>query len=140
VVTFLPLLFTRVIGFKVHIQIFIQSRNMPATPQPPYHRWGVRFTNDPIHNLSYLQTEHDEDVTIAYRGELFLNENLDEMYYVDSTGVARRFGDRAAVPFSRISFTGLREFANDTAAAAATPPVAIGGMYRTGNALKVRLV
>lgn len=113
---------------------------MPATPEPPYHRWGVRFTNDNTHNLAYLQTQHNEDPTSAYRGELFLNEALDEMYYVDSAGVARRFGDRAAVPFSRISFTGLREFADDTAAAAATPPVAIGGMYRTGSVLKVRVV
>lgn len=113
---------------------------MPATPQPPYHRWGVRFTNDTTHNLAYLQTRHDEDATNAYRGELFLNEALDEMYYVDSTGVARRFGDRAAVPFSQISFTGLREFADDTAAAAATPPVVVGGMYRTGSVLKVRVV
>lgn len=113
---------------------------MPATPQPPYHRWGVRFTSDTTHNLAYLQTQHDEDATNAYRGEFFLNEPLDEMYYVDSTGVARRFGDRAAVPFSRISFTGLREFADDTAAAAATPPVAIGGMYRTGSTLKIRVV
>ncbi len=113
---------------------------MPATPQPPYHRWGVRFTDDTAHNLAYLQAQHDEDEELAYRGELFLNEAIDEMYYVDSTGIARRFGDRAAVPFSRISFTGLREFASDTAAAAATPPVPVGGMYRTGNVLKVRVV
>lgn len=113
---------------------------MPATPQPPYHRWGVRFTSDTTHNLSYLQIEHDEAADSAYRGEFFLNEPLDELYYVDSTGVARRFGDRAAVPFSRISFTGLREFTSDTTAAAATPPVAIGGMYRTGNSLKIRVV
>lgn len=113
---------------------------MPATPQPPYHRWGVRFTSDTTHNLSYLQTEHDEATDFAYRGEFFLNEALDELYYVDSTGVARRFGDRTTVPFSRINFTGLREFTNDTTAAAATPPVAIGGMYRTGNALKIRVV
>lgn len=113
---------------------------MPATPEPPYHRWGVRFTNDSTHNLAYLQLQHDEDPTSAYRGELFLNEALDEVYYVDSTGVARRLGDRATVPLSRISFTGLREFADDTAAATATPPVAIGGMYRTGSVLKIRVV
>jgi hypothetical protein len=121
-------------------KLLIQSRNMPATPQPPYHRWGVRFTSDTARNLPYLQTEHDEAADFAYRGELFLNEALDEMYYVDSAGTARRFGDRAAVPFSRISFTGLREFTSDTTAAAATPPVAIGGMYRTGNVLKIRVV
>ena len=62
------------------------------------------------------------------------------MYYIDVTGVARRFGDRALVPFSQISFTGLREFADDTAAAAATPAIPVGGMYRTGSLLKVRVV
>lgn len=113
---------------------------MPATPEPPFHRFGIRFTSDPTHNLDYLQIEHDEDEKNAYRGELFLNESLDEMYYVDAGGVARRFGDRVFVPFSRISFTGLREFADDTAAASATPPVSIGGMYRTGSVLKVRVV
>jgi hypothetical protein len=113
---------------------------MPATPQPPFHRWGVRFTSDTTHNLSYIQTQHNENSSNTYRGELFLNEALDEIYYVDSTGVARRFGDRASVPFSRISFTGLREFVDDAAAAAATPPVVVGGMYRTGSVLKVRIV
>ena len=39
---------------------------MPATPQRPYHRWGVRFTSDTTHNLAYLQTQHDEDATNAY--------------------------------------------------------------------------
>jgi hypothetical protein len=113
---------------------------MPATPTPPFHRFGIRFTSDLTHNLSYLQLQHTEDEDAAYRGELFLNEVLDEMYYIDATGIARRFGDRALVPFSRISFTGLREFADDTAAAAATPVVPVGGMYRTGSSLKVRVV
>ena len=113
---------------------------MPATPTPPFHRFGIRFTSDPTHNLSYLQLQHTEDEDAAYRGGLFLNEVLDEVYYIDATGVARRFGDRALVPFSRISFTGLREFADDTAAAAATPAVPVGGMYRTGSLLKVRVV
>ena len=113
---------------------------MPATPQPPYHRWGVRFTDDTTHDLAHIQTLHDEDETSTFRGELFLNEALDQIYYVDSTGVARRFGDRASVSFSRLSFTGLREFTNDAEAAAATPPIVVGGMYRTGNLLKVRVV
>jgi len=113
---------------------------MPATPEPPFHRFGIRFTSDETHNLDYLQIQHDEDGKNAYRGELFLNEKLDEIYYVDADGVARRFRDRASVPFSQISFTGLREFADDIAAAAATPPVEIGGMYRTGSILKVRVV
>jgi len=113
---------------------------MPATPQPPYHRWGVRFTADPTHNLAYLQTEHDEDASFVYRGELFLNEALDQAYYVDSTGVARKLGGRDPVPFSQIDFTGLRNFTDDAAAAAASPAVPVGGMYRTGSALKVRVV
>lgn len=114
---------------------------MPATPEPPFHRWGIRFTSDETHDVEYVQTEHDNDPTTAYRGEMFLNEPLDEMYYVDATGVARRFGDRSAVPvsFSRIDFTGLREFADDLEAAAADPVVPVGGMYRTGSVLKVRV-
>jgi hypothetical protein len=115
---------------------------MPATPQPPYHRWGVRFTSDATHDEAYLQDEHDNDSSSLYRGELFLNEVLDEVYYADSTGVVRKFGDRSTIPvaFNRINFTGLREFADDTAAAAATIPVPIGGLYRTGSVLKVRVV
>jgi hypothetical protein len=112
---------------------------MPATPEPPFHRFGVRFTSDATHDLTYLQTQHDEDPTEFYRGELFLNEPLDSLYYIDSTGVVRKLGGRDPVPFSLISFTGLREFADDAAAAAATPPVAVGGMYRTGSVLKVRV-
>jgi hypothetical protein len=114
---------------------------MPATPQPPYHRWGVRFTSDATHDKAYLQTEHDNNALDFYRGELFLNEVLDEVYYADATGVVRRFGDRSEVPvaFDRIDFTGLREFADDAAAAGATTPVPIGGLYRTGSILKVRV-
>lgn len=113
---------------------------MPASPTPPFHRFGIRFTSNPTHNVQYLQTQHDEDTSNAYRGELFLNELLDEMYYVDAGGVARRFGDRAPVPFTRIDFSGLREFTDDTAAAAASPAIPVGGMYRTGSILKVRVV
>lgn len=113
---------------------------MPATPEPPFHRWGVRFTDDPTHNLSYLQTEHDEDENFAYRGELFLNEALDHAYYVDGTGIVRKLGGRDLVPFSLIDFTGLREFDDDAAASAATPAVPVGGMYRTGSTLKIRVV
>jgi hypothetical protein len=113
---------------------------MPATPTPPFHRFGIRFTSDPAHDVDYLQLQHDEDTTNAYRGELFLNEALDEMYYVDATGVARTFGTRAPVPFTQIDFTGLREFADDTEAAGATPAIPVGGMYRTGSVLKTRVV
>ena len=113
---------------------------MPASPEPPFHRFGIRFTSDPTHDQAYLQLQHDEDAANAYRGELFLNEALDEMYYVDATGVARKFGGRAPVPFSLIDFSGLREFADDTAASEASPAVPVGGMYRTGSVLKVRIV
>lgn len=112
---------------------------MPATPQPPFHRFGIRFTSDPTHDVEYLQIQHDESDNNAYRGELFLNESNDEIYYVDAGGVARRFGDRAMVPFSRIDFSGLREFANDSEASGASPAIPVGGMYRTGSILKVRV-
>ena len=115
---------------------------MPATPEPPFHRWGIRFTSDETHDVDYLQSLHDNAPTSLYRGEMFLNEPLDEVYYTDSTGVVRRFGDRSEVPvgFDRIDFTGLREFADDTAAAAATPAVPVGGLYHTSGAIKIRLV
>jgi len=113
---------------------------MPATPQPPFHRFGIRFTSDPTHDLNYLQVEHDEDTSNAYRGELFLNEALDEIYYADATGQIRKLGGRALVPFTQIDLTGLREFIDDSAAGSASPAVPVGGLYRTGSVLKVRVV
>lgn len=116
---------------------------MPATPQPPYHRWGIRFTSDPDRDVEYLQVLHDNDPSAAYRGELFLNEALDELYYTDSTGVIRRFGDRttAPIPFSRVNFSSVRTFANDLAASADPTPVPVGGIYKTPDGfLKIRLV
>ena len=114
---------------------------MPATPQPPYHRWGVRFTSDATHAKDFLQDAHDNDASSMYRGELFLNEALDEAYYVDSTGVVRILGERTniSIPFERIDFTGIREFATDFAASVANPPVPIGGLYRTESTLKIRV-
>lgn len=107
-----------------------------------YHRWGVRIASDPNRSTkdeSYLQTQYDADNTIAKAGELFLNEELETLYYVDQkTGTAKRALGR--VHFSSIDFTGLREFADDTAAAADATPVPVGGMYRTGSVLKVRVV
>ena len=115
---------------------------MPAIPEPPFHRWGIRFTADETHDAAYLQDLHDNSPTSLYRGEMFLNEPLDEIYYTDSTGVVRKFGERTAtpVPFDRIDFTGLREFADDAEAALGTPEVAVGGLYHTSGAIKIRLV
>lgn len=108
---------------------------MTVVPSP---RWGVRFTADQTHNVSYLQDLYDNDTTSAKRGELFLNEPKQELYYVGADGVARRAYE--IVGFDRIDFTGIREFANDAAAAAATPPIPIGGMYHTAGTLKVRRI
>ena len=114
---------------------------MPQLPQPPFHRSGVRFSPDETHDKDYLQTQHDNDPNSIYRGELFLSEPLDEIYYVDKDGIVRRFGDRSQIPvsFDRIDFTGLREFADDAEAAGDATPVPIGGLYRTGSVLKIRI-
>ena len=77
---------------------------------------------------------------MAKRGELFLNEPLEEMYYVDGQGVARRLGSSSIVPFTQINFTGIREFDNDEDASNAVPPVPVGGLYHTEGILRVRLV
>lgn len=107
-----------------------------------YHRWGVRIAADPNRETkdeTYLQTQYDADNTVAKAGELFLNEELETLYYVDQQdNTAKRV--LGSVPFSKIDFTGLREFDDDAAAAAASPAVPVGGMYRTGSVLKVRVV
>jgi hypothetical protein len=109
---------------------------MTTQPSP---RWGVRFTADPTHNLQYVQDLYDNDASAAKRGELFVNEPLNQLYYVGGDGVAKRIGSDDVVPFAQIDFTGIREFADDAAAAAATPPLAVGGLYRTGSILKIRV-
>ncbi len=86
-----------------------------------------------------MQSLYDDDAANVKRGELFLNEPGGQIFYVGADGVARRLGEQDVIPFGQIDFTGLREFADDTAAASATPPVPIGGMYRTGSVLKVRI-
>lgn len=106
----------------------------------PLPRWGVRFTADVTHNQQYVQDAYDNDASAAKRGELFLNEPLEELYYVGADGVARTVNGTTSVAFSRIDFTGLREFADDSAAASASPAVPVGGLYRTGSVLKVRTV
>lgn len=106
----------------------------------PLPRWGVRFTADVTHNQQYVQDLYDNDASAVKRGELFLNEPAEVLYYVGADGVARTVNGTTSVAFSRIDFTGLREFADDTAAAAATPAVPVGGLYRTGSVLKVRVV
>ncbi len=102
-------------------------------------RWGVRFTSNTARRQQYVQDLYDTDAANAKRGELFLNEVHEELYYVGLDGVAKTVNGNTSVSFSRINFTGLRQFADDAAAAAATPPVAVGGMYRTGSVLKVRV-
>lgn len=106
----------------------------------PLPRWGVRFTADVTHNQQYVQGLYDNSASAAKRGELFLNEPAQSLYYVGADGIARTVNGTTAVAFSRIDFTGLRNFADDSAAAAATPAVPVGGMYRTGNLLKIRLI
>lgn len=103
-------------------------------------RFGVRFTDDPTHDQEYVQTLYGNDNDSVKRGELFLNEPAEELYYVGSDGVARTVNGTTSVSFSRINFSGIREFANDAAAAAATPAVPVGGLYHTAGALKVRRV
>ncbi len=104
----------------------------------PAPRWGVRFTSDPTHNQSYLQDAYDEDNSAAKRGELFLNEPNQDLYYVGDDGVARTVGGSSLVEFERIDFTGIREFDNDEDASNAIPPVPVGGLYHTAGVLKVR--
>lgn len=60
----------------------------------PNHRWGIRYSSDSTKNLAYIQAQYNNDNSFAKPGELFLNEALDELYYVDATGVARKLGDR----------------------------------------------
>jgi hypothetical protein len=106
----------------------------------PLVRWGIRFTADPLRRQQYVQDLYDNDETAAKRGELFLNEVHEELYYVGLDGTAKTVNGTGPIPFGRIDFTGLRNFADDAAAAAATPAVPVGGMYRTGSLLKVRVV
>lgn len=108
---------------------------MPAEPMP---RWGVRFTSNPAKTLTYVQSLYDDDEANVKRGELFLNEISTELYYVGEDGIAKRVGQGTPIPFSSINFSGIREFATDSAAAAANPPVPLGGLYHSGGYLKVR--
>ena len=105
----------------------------------PLVRWGARFTANPLRRQQYVQDLYDNDATDAKRGELFLNEVHEELYYVGLDGVAKTVNGTRPVLFSRIDFTGLRNFADDSAAAAATPAVPVGGLYRTASILKVRV-
>lgn len=54
------------------------------------HRWGLRYSSQALHNLSFLQAQSDNLADFARPGELFLNEPLQQVYFVDSaTGQAR---------------------------------------------------
>jgi hypothetical protein len=121
--------------FPVESKI-VEENPMSAEPLP---RWGVRFTSNPTRRKLYVQSLYNEDVENVKRGELFLNEVHSELIYVGDDGVAKKVGEQDIIPFSRVDFTGLREFLNDAEAADAEPPVPIGGAYRTGNVIKVRL-
>lgn len=105
----------------------------------PFPRWGTRYSPNPLRRQQYVQDLYDNDASEAKRGELFLNEVHEELYYVGADGVAKTVNGTGPILFSRINFTGLRNFADDAAAAAASPAVPIGGMYRTGSLLKVRI-
>lgn len=105
----------------------------------PLVRWGIRFTSNPLRRQQYVQDLYDDDKKTVKRGELFLNEVHEEVYYVGSDGTAKTVNGTGPISFGRIDFTGLREFADDTAAGAASPAVPVGGLYRTGSVLKVRV-
>jgi hypothetical protein len=105
----------------------------------PLVRWGIRFTANPLRRQQWVQDLYDDDTRTVKRGELFLNEVHEEVYYVGLDGIAKTVNGTGPIPFGRIDFTGLREFADDSAAAAASPAVPVGGMYRTGSLLKVRV-
>jgi hypothetical protein len=109
---------------------------MPVDPKP---RWGVRFTSNPAKTLAYIQSLYDDNADNVKRGELFLNELTTELLYVGEDGIAKRVGQSVPVPYSSINFSGIREFATDSAAAAATPPIPVGGLYHTGGYLRVRM-
>lgn len=51
---------------------------------PTKPRWGIKYTSDPHKNREYLQTSAAQDLTIGYPGELYLNESLQQLYYIDS--------------------------------------------------------
>jgi hypothetical protein len=106
----------------------------------PRNRWGVWFTPDVTHDHVYLGGLLVEDSDTMRRGELFLNEPKRELYFKDSLGAVQVIGTLGDVSFFRLNFNGVREFANDAAAAAASPIVPIGGVYHTAGTLKIRLV
>jgi hypothetical protein len=67
------------------------------------HRWGLRYTPQASHNLSYLQSQTDNISDFARRGELFLNEPLQQLYYVDSDGAKGVMHTPA--PISNLEYT-----------------------------------
>lgn len=106
----------------------------------PKNRWGVWYTPDITHDHVYLGELLLEDTDTMRRGELFLNEPKRELYFKDSQGEVQIIGTLSPVSFARLNFNGIREFANDAAAAAANPPVPLGGVYHTSGTIKIRLV
>jgi hypothetical protein len=53
------------------------------------HRWGIRYSTDITHDLEYLQEQVDNTEDFARPGELFLNEPLQKLYYLDAAGVVQ---------------------------------------------------
>lgn len=106
----------------------------------PKPRWGIRFTNNPSKNKQHVQNLSVNDPESVKRGELFLNEFLDEVYYINEGGLVTSLFEGRVVPFTQISFMGIRVFETDQGAAAADPPVPVGGLYRTAaGVLKIRV-
>lgn len=121
----------------------------------PNHRWGIRYSSDSAKNLAYIQTQYTNDNTFAKPGELFLNENLQEVYYVDHSddtakklaGVWAKSGSNAyfsagnvgvglsapTAPLeiaatwddAAITHSGVKVTITDTASAAASKPLEI---------------
>lgn len=62
------------------------------------------------------------------------------------TGLPRNTGEgllcyiiRAFNSNGIVNLANLRNFANDAAAAAATPPIPVGGIYRNGSVIQIRV-
>jgi hypothetical protein len=55
------------------------------------------------------------------------------------THEAIRFSDTGSISQVVIPIANVRDAADDAAAAALSPPVPVGGLYRTGSFIKIRV-